>query len=566
MKHNIIETINSIINILKEDKGAILKSVDSCDEHTFPPDIEEPLNILSNYFRVNKVSAIMASVIFFLNYDKDAKVGLKEIADFFHVTPLSLLKFSKTFDILEQRKIIKKENSPFRENLALANVDYIIHEEITTFIINNKAVPKSFTKADVRKQNIYGLATEMSIIAERMATVGTKFCDVNKEILKILKNAKDQPFYLPLEQLHLPPIEQFIVLYLLDLLVNNEDSLTVGELSALLYEDKEEDIAFQKQLLSERKAIFQQNLVYFEKQEFANQNLLHLSDFAKSALLGEDARLFIKHKNSNIIPNETIKPKTLYYSPTEEEQVGFLERSLSEEHFHTLKDKLSEKGYAPGITAIFYGEPGTGKTETVYQLALHTQRNIVHVDISKIKSCWFGESEKLIKNIFENYKSILRNCDRVPILLFNEADAILGKRKDDMSGNLSQTENAIQNILLEEIERCEGILIATTNLHQNLDAAFERRFLFKVKFEKPTLENRIKIWQNKLPELPLSEVSELAALYDFSGGQIDNIVRKYEISKILETKRENVITVSKFCKEERFAARKIPIGYNVKKE
>lgn len=88
---------------------------------------------------------------------------------------------------------------------------------------------------------------------------------------------------------------------------------------------------------------------------------------------------------------------------------------------------------------------------------------------------WFGESEKLIKGIFDNYRKAVRESKAAPILLFNEADAVLGKRQQNGNNRLAQTENAMQNILLQEMERLEGILIATTNLTQNLDKAFERR-------------------------------------------------------------------------------------------
>jgi SpoVK/Ycf46/Vps4 family AAA+-type ATPase len=67
------------------------------------------------------------------------------------------------------------------------------------------------------------------------------------------------------------------------------------------------------------------------------------------------------------------------------------------------------------------------------------------------------------------------------------------------SGNVDQTENAIQNIILEEMENLDGILIATTNLTENLDKAFERRFLFKIRFDKPTLEAKTNIWKDKIP-------------------------------------------------------------------
>ena len=93
-------------------------------------------------------------------------------------------------------------------------------------------------------------------------------------------------------------------------------------------------------------------------------------------------------------------------------------------------------------------------------------------------------------------------------------------------------ENAIQNIILQEMEQFEGIMICTTNLTTCLDKAFDRRFLFKIEFERPTNEARKQIWQSLLEGLNDEQAKELADKFDFSGGQIQNISRKQIINSI----------------------------------
>jgi SpoVK/Ycf46/Vps4 family AAA+-type ATPase len=206
------------------------------------------------------------------------------------------------------------------------------------------------------------------------------------------------------------------------------------------------------------------------------------------------------------------------------------------------------------------GGPGTGKTETALQLAKKTGRGIVQVDIAEAKSKWFGESEKKIKEIFSDYRIAVEKLKVTPILLFNEADAIIGKRQilgEERQG-CGQTENAMQNIILQEIENLDGILIATTNLVKNMDNAFERRFLYKIEFEKPTPEARAYIWQTMLPNLSKQEAGELSDKFAFSGGQIENIARKNMVrnaiygedlnfEELLETARDEFLDY----KEER---------------
>ena len=97
---------------------------------------------------------------------------------------------------------------------------------------------------------------------------------------------------------------------------------------------------------------------------------------------------------------------------------------------------------------MFYGAPGTGKTESVLQIARESGRDIMQVDISSVRNKWYGETEKQIKKIFTDYKDLVKQSKKTPILLFNEADAILSVRSElgSDSSSVGKTENAIQNI------------------------------------------------------------------------------------------------------------------------
>ena len=216
---------------------------------------------------------------------------------------------------------------------------------------------------------------------------------------------------------------------------------------------------------------------------------------------------------------------------------------------------------------IVVGAPGTGKTETVYQLAKRLKRDLFIVNIADIRSKWFGESEKIIQKIFTDYNKIVSEVSVAPILVFNEADAIFSKRKTtNTGGKIEQTENTIQNIILNEMETLKGILIATTNLTQNLDSAFERRFLFKVKFEKPSLDAKISIWESMISKFIGAEkaisIPDIAKTYDFTGGQIENIARKCQIDIILNNNDLTLEKIDTFCKEETLTQEKYTrIGY-----
>ena len=189
-----------------------------------------------------------------------------------------------------------------------------------------------------------------------------------------------------------------------------------------------------------------------------------------------------------------------------------------------IKDKKS------GIDAriIFYGAAGTGKTMTAYSLAKSLKRQVLAFDCSKILSMYVGESEKNVRKIFDTFYDLSEKTKSEPILLLNEADQFLGARS---SGNITgsdQMHNQMQNIFLEQIENFRGMLIATTNLLENIDKAFSRRFNYKIEFKKPNEVQRVKLWELMLPvDAPYAKdlnVKELAK-YSLTGGQINLIIK-----------------------------------------
>ena len=250
------------------------------------------------------------------------------------------------------------------------------------------------------------------------------------------------------------------------------------------------------------------------------------------------------------IEAEAIARKELYYNPTEERQVGQLADLLSESRFASIRDTMKEQNLRTGFTCLFYGGPGTGKTETVYQVARESGRDLFIVDVSQIKSCWVGESEKNIKQVFSRYRECVASGATIPILLFNEADAIFGIRQEGAGSAVDKMENSIQNIILQEMEDLDGILIATTNLTCNLDKAFERRFLYKIRFEKPSVEAKSRIWKTMIPELGEAEALQLASDFDFSGGQIENIARKKTVKSLISGETPTYTQIREYCQEE----------------
>jgi len=189
-----------------------------------------------------------------------------------------------------------------------------------------------------------------------------------------------------------------------------------------------------------------------------------------------------------------------------------------------IKDKKS------GIDAriIFYGAAGTGKTMTAYSLAKSLKRQVLAFDCSKILSMYVGESEKNVRKIFDTFYELSEKTKTEPILLLNEADQFLGARSSGTITGADQMHNQMQNIFLEQIENFRGMLIATTNLLENIDKAFSRRFNYKIEFKRPNQEQREALWRLMLPkDAPYEKAFDITTLakFDLTGGQINLIVK-----------------------------------------
>ena len=180
-----------------------------------------------------------------------------------------------------------------------------------------------------------------------------------------------------------------------------------------------------------------------------------------------------------------------------------------------IKERI-KKGL--GTVFLFYGPPGTGKSMLAEAIAKYVNKKMLMVEYPKIMERWVGATDKNISNIFK----VAGKDDLVVVL--DEADTLFYNR----AFAFEEHDIRFVNEMLQELERFNGMIILTTNMTELLDQALERRISLKVKFENPTKEARLKIWQSHIPkQLKLSEDADfnyLADKYDFAGGNIKNAV------------------------------------------
>jgi hypothetical protein len=192
-------------------------------------------------------------------------------------------------------------------------------------------------------------------------------------------------------------------------------------------------------------------------------------------------------------------------------------------HQHAIRSKWElDRIIKPGYRSLFYGPPGTGKTLTAMLLGKQNKMDVYRVDLSMIVSKYIGETEKNLAKIFDCAQH--QNW----ILFFDEADALFGQRTETQSSNDRHANQEVA-YLLQRIEDFPGMVILATNLKDNIDEAFFRRFQSSLYFPMPDQYLRYELWKKMLPPVWLGENCEEllqeAAGFKLSGGCMVNVIQ-----------------------------------------
>lgn len=486
------------------------------------------------------------SVLMSLFIDKSDHnpIYISELTEYMKCRTVRIIRYMPDIDELERRGLVRCSRSERR-------LSYRVPIEVINAFKNNE----NYIPRNIHDLTCSDLFAELQDIFMERDDCELTYEGTVEKVKYLLECNRHLVFTSRILSYRFDDDDLCLLILFCHLFVNNTDDRIRFHDIEFLYKDTRRFSRLKCRLQCEEHILQEEKLIEFSGEDgFKDRDTFKMTSEAKSFLFPElkIPSMDNDKKRGDMIRHEDISPKQLFYDKSITAQIQELGGLLDEKHYKDVCSRLKANGFRSGFTCLFYGAPGTGKTETVLQLARQTGRDIVQVNVSEIKSMWVGEREKNIKNLFDLYRQKVKEMAIAPILLFNEADAIIGKRQEGAERAVDKMENSIQNIILQEMESLEGILIATTNLAQNMDKAFERRFLYKIKFTKPTLEARTAIWKSMIPSLSEEIAHALANKYDFSGGQIENIARHYAIDNILHgAKAGELTTLTEHCDNER---------------
>ena len=518
------------MTLLQAIERVVELSKDSQMSEAFMKKAKTEILLLTKSYGITERQAVLFCVCM---EEGPNRVDYSDLAGFLDMRKISVLSYASDIDALVRRRLLKYRDVKDEDDF-----------DVPAVVVRSLKHNEVYQLPQRKGLDCAGIFEVLDMWFEDLNDDAITPRELCEELQSLYEDNPQVGFVKHLKEYGLNSNDEMMVTLFCHRLVNrDDDDIRFGDI---------EDIFFTKSDFNNTKAQLRsgehrvQNKKIVEHRcvdGLADVTRYKLTESAKRTLLAELKIDATEEKLADMLDSGKLAQKQLFFPKDIQRQVEELGSFLQPENYQKIQERMKEKGFRNGFACLFYGSPGTGKTETVYQLARKTGRNIMVVDVPQLKSMWVGQSEKNVKALFDRYSEQVKKSKQTPILLFNEADAIIGIRKNGAENAVDKMGNSLQNIILQEMETLDGIMIATTNLQQNMDKAFERRFLYKIKFDKPTEEARASIWRSMIPELSDLDVHTLASKYDFSGGQIENIARHYAIDNILHGQSEDVLSM-----------------------
>lgn len=330
----------------------------------------------------------------FIDKSDDNCIYISELAEYMKCRTVRIIRYMPDIDELERRGLVRCSRSERRPSYRVPI------EVINTFKNDENYIPRNIhdlTCSDLfaELQDIFMERDDCELTYEGTVEKVKYLLECNRHLVftsRILGYSIDDD-------------DLCLLMLFCHLFVNNTDDRIRFHDIEFLYKDTRRFSGLKCGLQCEEHILQEEKLIEFSGEDgFKDRDTFKMTSEAKSFLFPELKIPSMDKKRGDMIRHEDISPKQLFYDKSITAQIQELGGLLDEKHYKDVYSRLKANGFRSGFTCLFYGAPGTGKTETVLQLARQTGRDIVQVNVSEIKSMWVGESEKNIKNLFDLYR------------------------------------------------------------------------------------------------------------------------------------------------------------------
>jgi hypothetical protein len=554
--------ISSCEFIFMEDKTA----VESILDKDYAPELEHYLQLDAMGLSATQKGWTMAIFLYVLKaYSKGEKVGVNQMLNLMSTGLSTLTLIEEAIRFLEVRRLFSKRVTSHRPG-----ADTIL--EVNTSAINKV----------LRCEPLPGLTLEAIHARKLLLQYRDAGFDLSEYFKKEPQNFIDN-FLTDHSFKFIPTLDSYKTIshdmrYLMILLIIKYLSVEGSD-----RDGSESNITISattihgKMLLENKCVLSKLGFIHNEHNDFLNEVYILLSNKAISTFNLDQKKSAVRERpggkstpppnfNDNsedaffkVIPYNKIEPEELFYNAGLSQQLDFY-KNLLEKDDKVYKHNKAIKGR---IILMFDGTPGTGKTAAAQQLALQTKRPLVHVNWQTFRGQFVGQSEKNLKSMLDDIDSMALKNRRVPIVLFNEAEAFLSQRIA-ISQSTDRMENNLVSLLLEWLEKKSPfcIVIFTSNHRQLMDKAFERR-ISHINFDAPDADTRLNIWKDLLVEKTMSDTDYLElAQHELSGAEIAQVLKTYHLHKIAYNMEGlDLSLIHQLCGSQRWMEQKTSIGF-----
>jgi SpoVK/Ycf46/Vps4 family AAA+-type ATPase len=521
--------------------------------------LDDELGEVAQFLCVDKLSAWIISLLY-CNKLMGESITLKSLYKALRIDPIDTIAVNEAIKSFVRKGLLTVRKN--RSGTSQSDI-YEPSEQLMAGITSQNK--KLLEPAEV--ENINQAIIKIANFIDRLMLPPLELCNAilemasnycNFELIADLCNSKAvTPFY---KVISIYCFGQYIL--------HGRTIFSFQDIQINLFENPFDSYEFAEKL-TQNHPIFSEGYFARPKSQLLEPDTIVISETVQTALstISNKASSF-SPKLTKLIEPTSIPERNLFFNDDQQVLANELTDLLAKSKFMEFESRMLSNNKIPGLNILFHGYSGTGKTELVYQIAKNTNRAILQVNLSKLRSMWIGESEKNIAAVFAEYRQCVdfykdsSTITPTPILLFNECDGVLGNRMVTAISAVDHTFNTISSVLLNELEEMRGICICTTNLISSLDKAFDRRFLYKIKFELPNESTRLLIIRDRFPEFD-STIVDLINEAKLTGGQLENIRRRFDIAIIM--KRDiNEGLLRSYIEEEGFRNTGNKIGFSTK--
>ncbi len=483
----------------------------------------------------------------------DQAVNWSQIIDHFSIDLQGCVQMNTTIQSLMKKQLI---HSPDR--FRSRESEYCLTKSCLSAILNYK--PLAIKKGD---SFMDGFMKEFDAVIKNIDEFQDE--EVLAQLTDIVNEYKSLPEIQWLKRQSIQSDGMVIFFLALRNYIFLRSSITLEQVLKIITADPLERYLLEKEMKGKNHSLIKGNLLCFETDFFISDSL-KMTDRSIEEIFAISRDIGIGHSATYhpklfklISPDEIKEEQYLHSNP----DLRLIEKMVSHEAYERIRLKV------PGMTILLSGEPGTGKTSFVYQLAKTTGRPILVVNIAKILSCYVGESEKNLIELFDETASAYDAFPVTPICLFDEAESLLYARNPQLSGAVDHMSNNLISLLLQCLDKFQGILFCCSNFNvKNFDPALGRRFHQIVQVKIPPQNILKSIFQSRFPEFSEEEANTFIEKYNrITPAELENLKNKYQVQVFIQDVNDPLTLLYQLVEQDIAAKnqRRAPIGFRLSK-